>query len=73
MLEQVPPEGLQPMEGPTLEQGRGVRRKELQRVAVINRPQSLSCCTTRGGEIEEPGGKELKLSLGVRAGGKVLF
>lgn len=36
MLEQVPPEGLKPMEGPTLEQGKGVRRKQLQRAAAIN-------------------------------------
>lgn len=36
MLEQVPPEGLQPIEGPTLEQGKAVRRKELQRGAVTN-------------------------------------
>lgn len=36
MLEQDPPERLQPMEGPTLEQGNAVRRKELQRGAVTN-------------------------------------
>lgn len=35
-LEQVHPEVLQPMEGPTLDRGKGVRRKEQQNGAVTD-------------------------------------
>lgn len=72
MLEQVPPKGLQPMEDPTLEQGKGLRRKELQsgcnKLSIL--PILLHHSGMGGRRVRREGEK---LSLGIRAGGKALF
>jgi len=68
---------LQPVEGPMLEQGRSVRRKELQSGAAMERPQIPLPVPRRHlgqGRGGRGAGGGVKLSLtGKKVGRKVLF
>lgn len=74
MLDKVPPKGLQPMEGPTLEQGAGVRRKEIAESGcnkLTTVPILLHHSGMGGRGVTREG---VKLNLGISAGvGKTLF
>lgn len=73
MLDEVPPKGLQPMEGPTLEQRKGERRKELAE-GGCNKLTTVPILLHHSGMGGRGARREgVKLSLGIRAGGKHCF